>query len=75
MSVATYLRYSPEDDDIAEIRATFAKMRDFTFEKHRHALSDAHAKSHGILAGELRVHDDLPTELRQGLFAEPAPSR
>jgi hypothetical protein len=39
--------------------------------EHRHGLRDAHAKSHGILAGELRVEPDLPEHLAQGLFAAP----
>ncbi len=39
--------------------------------KHRHGLRDAHAKSHGVLAGELRVQPDLPEHLAQGLFAAP----
>ncbi|SHM77998.1 hypothetical protein SAMN05192549_102482 [Duganella sacchari] len=41
------------------------------FERHRHALRDAHAKSNGLLKGQLTVHADLPDELRQGLFAQP----
>lgn len=41
------------------------------YERHRHALRDAHAKSNGILKGELVVHDGLPPELRQGIFATP----
>ena len=36
-----------------------------------HAIRDAHAKSCGILHGELTVHPDLPANLRQGMFAEP----
>jgi hypothetical protein len=39
--------------------------------KHRHGLRDAHAKSHGVLAGELRVQPDLPEHLAQGVFATP----
>ncbi len=39
--------------------------------KHRHGLRDAHAKSHGVLAGELRIEPDLPEHLAQGLFAAP----
>src|SRR5690606_460950 len=31
-----------------------------------------HAKSHGIVLGELRVHEGLPPALAQGLFARPA---
>ncbi|WP_256210888.1 hypothetical protein [Sphingomonas sp. OV641] len=41
------------------------------FERHRHAVRDAHAKSHGFLKGEL-VIPELPEHLRQGLFARPA---
>lgn len=33
-------------------------------------LRAGHAKSHGLLKGELRVLDGLPEPLRQGLFAE-----
>jgi hypothetical protein len=39
--------------------------------KHRHGLRDAHAKSHGVLAGELRIQPDLPGPLALGLFAGP----
>lgn len=74
-----YLRYHPgvkvtqpyEADDIAAVREIFAELRAYAFEKHRHGLRDAHAKSHGVLRGTLRVVDDLPGELRQGLFAQP----
>jgi len=72
----TYLTYGPdveqtqpnEDEDVQALRETFAQIRTAAFEKGRHAVRDAHAKSHGILEGTLRVHADLPTELRQGLF-------
>jgi len=74
----TYLRYTPdveveqphEAEDIQALRETFAQIRTMAFDKLRHAVRDAHAKSHGVLAGTLRIHDDLPTELRQGLFAQ-----
>ncbi len=80
MTDAAYLRYTPdvevrqthEDRDVAAIRSTFARIRGFTFDKHRHGLRDAHAKSHGVLSGELRVAEGLPGELRQGLFRQPA---
>ena len=76
----TYARFHPgvevlqpdEAADVEAVRETFSRIRGLTFEKHRHALRDAHAKSHGILRGELRVLDDLPPELRQGLFRAPA---
>ena len=38
------------------------------FERHIHAMRAAHAKSHGILKGELTVAHDLPADLRQGVF-------
>lgn len=41
------------------------------FERHRHAIRDAHAKSNGVLKGQLVVHAGLPVELRQGVFAHP----
>ncbi len=37
----------------------------------RHAIRDAHAKSHAVLRGTLTVHDDLAPELRQGIFGHP----
>lgn len=75
----SYVRYGddveqiqPEEariiDDIVESMARGNKL---VFDKHRHGLRDAHAKSHGILKGELRIDDNLPEHLRQGLFAEP----
>jgi hypothetical protein len=34
-------------------------------------LRDAHAKAHGCVMAEVTVPNDLPTPLRQGVFAEP----
>jgi hypothetical protein len=45
----------------------------YQFRKNKHAIRDAHAKSHGILEGELTVYPDLPKELSQGLFATSGP--
>lgn len=42
------------------------------FADSRHAVRSVHAKSHGILKGELEVLPGLPAELAQGLFAKPA---
>jgi len=53
------------EDTIAHMRHTMEQA----FELHRKATSGTHAKSHGIVTGSLRVHDDLPPELAQGLFA------
>ena len=35
------------------------------------AARGAHAKGHGILKGELRVNENLPEHLRQGIFSAP----
>lgn len=74
-----YLRYTPDvevrhdDEELVtqEILQTMASSNRCAFERHRHAVRDAHAKSHGFLKGELIV-PDLPQHLRQGLFANPA---
>ena len=75
----TYVRYAPdvevrdpnEDALTAEILDIMAATNRRAFDRHRHAVRDAHAKSHGILKGELVV-PDLPEHLRQGLFSRPA---
>lgn len=59
-----------EDEDVKEIRASFGRMREAAYEKHRHAVRDTHAKSHGILKGELQIYDNLTDELKQGLFRQ-----
>jgi hypothetical protein len=60
-----------EDKIIDDIIASFERMRRFIYDKHRHALRGAHAKGHGALKGELKIYDNLPITLRQGLFREP----
>jgi hypothetical protein len=75
-----FLRYEPDveisqPDEMAltaEILEIMAQSNVVAFERHRHAVRDAHAKSHGILKGELVVPDGLPAHLRQGLFTQPA---
>ena len=41
-------------------------------EKYGRSVRISHAKAHGLLKGELVVEDGLPSELAQGLFAQPA---
>ncbi|MFK3741590.1 catalase family protein [Massilia sp. TN1-12] len=53
-----------------EIVEQMAATNRCAFERHRHAIRDAHAKSNGLLVGELEVNANLPPELRQGIFAE-----
>jgi hypothetical protein len=73
-----YVRYAdgvetiqPNEDQLAnETVESMARLNQFMFEKHRHAIRDAHAKSHGILRGELHINSNLPEHLAQGLFRE-----
>ena len=73
------IRYSPalerpspdEAATAADLARTMGEIRETTFRDYGHAVRPVHAKSHGLLAGELRVPDGLPSELAQGLFARP----
>lgn len=73
-----YVRYAdgveetqPNKEQLGdEIVASMARMARLMFEKNRHAIRDAHARSHGILRGELHVHPNLPAHLAQGMFKE-----
>jgi hypothetical protein len=76
---SSYIRYSdsievkqPDEQEIIQkIVDSMARVNRLMYEKYRHAIRDAHAKSHGILKGELQVYDNLPEHLAQGLFAVP----
>jgi tetratricopeptide (TPR) repeat protein len=78
--VLTYVTYSddlerprPDEDELVnKIVKVLHQNNEWAFRKYKHAIRDAHAKSHGILRGELTVYRDLPDYLRQGLFATPA---
>jgi len=75
----SYVRYSDdleqpfpnEEELIRQIVAAMGNANRQVAAKHRHGLRDAHAKSHGILAGQLRIEPNLPEHLAQGLFAAP----
>jgi hypothetical protein len=76
----TYVRYNqdmerrrPDEDElIGQIVKVLHWNNKFALRKYKHAIRDAHAKSHGILSGKLTVYKDLDPHLRQGLFATPA---
>ncbi len=78
-SQAMPLRYESsfeqsEEDEAgitAELLDSLRKINSITFKDTGHGLRSVHAKSHGLLTGELRVMDGLPDELAQGLFATP----
>ncbi|MFE9789701.1 catalase family protein [Nocardia salmonicida] len=76
----SYLRYRDdlekprldEERDIDKIIAVLRHNNERAYRKYKRGLRDAHAKSHGILRGELTVPAGLPPELAQGMFATPA---
>ncbi|MFC8043395.1 catalase family protein [Nocardia sp. NPDC057353] len=75
----TYVRYSEElesprsdeERDIDRIIEVLRSNNERAYRTHKRGLRDAHAKSHGILRGELTVPADLAPELAQGMFAAP----
>src|ERR1700742_1288182 len=79
MTPQTPVLYSPElevvQPDEAETQAqlveTLLAMAKTMADHTGHAERGVHAKSHGLLRGELRVLDGLPPSLAQGLFAAP----
>jgi catalase len=74
---AGYLPYSDsvehkqdnEDQIISQITAAMAGIAETMADRFRHAMRPVHAKSHGLLKAQLRVYDNLPEYLAQGLFA------
>ena len=77
--LANYLLYAdsletiqPDEEAInRQIVDSMARVSCAVFDRHRHATRNAHAKSHGILKGELIVAPDLPAYLAQGVSARP----
>jgi hypothetical protein len=73
------LRFSPEyehpDADeartLSDIKEQMRRIQEKTFADGGKAIRSVHAKSHGLLVGELRVPAGLPPELAQGIFARP----
>jgi hypothetical protein len=59
-----------EQETFDRIIETMAGGGRITRERYGRSVRTSHAKAHGILKGELRVLENLPPELRQGLFAE-----
>ena len=63
----SYVRYtqdlerrSPDEDElIGKIVKVLHWNNKFALRKYKHAIRDAHAKSHGILSGELTVYKIL----------------
>ncbi len=74
-----YVRYSggieskapDEDEVIGKIIQSMMHESQMVSERHHHTVRASHAKSTGLLKGELRVLDGLPEPLRQGMFTQP----
>lgn len=72
------IRFSPSverpgDDEAETIQGLIATMRyinEKTLADGGHAIRSVHAKTHGILQGDLEVDTNLPADLAQGLFAK-----
>lgn len=65
------VRQPNEDEDARAVAESMARVNAIMCERYRHGIRDAHAKSHGILRGDLEIYGDLPAHLAQGLFATP----
>lgn len=62
---------SGEEATAEDLCKTMRGISEATFKDTGHAIRAVHAKSHGILEGELEVAPDLHGVLAQGLFARP----
>jgi len=60
-----------ESETCEEIIRTMRGIAQTTWAHSGHGLRGVHAKSHGLLRGELRVPDGLPPAYAQGAFAQP----
>ena len=74
----TYLRYSPnieqptsdEQQAIDGIIKGMTQQTETVEKREQHAVRASHAKSSGLVVGELTVASNLPPELAQGLFMQ-----
>ncbi len=79
MPLTSPLRYNPgiehskpdEAEAIDGIIAAMTQQSEIVAGRQHHTMRASHAKSTGVVVGELTVHPGLPPELAQGLFAEP----
>jgi hypothetical protein len=60
-----------EADTARELADTLHSIMETTFKDNGHAHRSVHAKSHGLLKGQITVLDGLPPALAQGAFAKP----
>lgn len=67
-SVETIAKDEPETID--QLKRTLLQISEITFADSGHAFRSVHAKSHGIIEGEIEVLPGLAPELAQGLFSK-----
>ncbi|KAF2644930.1 heme-dependent catalase, partial [Massarina eburnea CBS 473.64] len=60
-----------EATQISQIQTIMQRMQEHNYTLHGHAFRATHVKTQGIVKGEVKVHEDLPPHLRQGVFGEP----
>ncbi|MBC7395113.1 MAG: catalase family protein [Variovorax sp.] len=70
-SPAVEVPKSDEPQTQADLVDTLLGMSKTMADSTGHAMRAVHAKSHGLLRGELRVVEGLPPELAQGIFSAP----
>jgi len=79
LMLPTPVRYEPsmetvdehEAKTIQDLIATTERIQAIVAAHSGHAKRGVHAKSHGLLIGELEILPDLPTVLAHGMFAIP----
>ena len=77
--MTTFVRFDPSleqplDDEealLSELDAMMVDLARLVRDRHGHAFHGTHAKLTGLLVGTLEVLPELPSELAQGLFAQP----
>ncbi|WP_250517415.1 catalase family protein [Caballeronia sp. INDeC2] len=63
---------SDEAETTAELVQTMRAIAETTYRDYGHAVRSVHAKSHGLVIGELRILAGLPAPYAQGVFAREA---
>ncbi len=63
---------SDEATTVRDLEEQFDIVQNTTAEDYKRGVRAVHAKGHGLATGKFTVHDGLPAELAQGLFATPA---
>lgn len=63
--------HADEQETVRQLNSAFDIILERTAADYGHAVRSVHAKSHGVLDGELTIDAGLPPELAQGLFATP----